>query len=74
VPLAPNSGRCPPEAEILDENGNVTSYRRVRVVLFNGHDTARKEPSGWPAGGKGACNWRISRSPHPFEIREFEVL
>lgn len=62
--LQPNAGKCPSEAH----------GRRVRVVLFNGHDTARKEPGGWAADGKSGCNWRIGKPPHPFEIKEWELI
>jgi hypothetical protein len=42
--------------------------KRVRVVLFNGMRPAET----WPADGKGACSWRISRPPFAFEIKEWE--
>lgn len=74
MPLAPNPGHCPPECEILDEDGNVIGHRRVRVVCFGGYDTKTKEPAGWPAGGRGGCNWRIGKRPHPYEIREWEII
>lgn len=56
-----------------------TEGKRVKVRLFNGTIAGTKpisptSPAGWPADGKGACNWRISNPPHPFEIKEYCVL
>ena len=68
----PNLGRIPPECEILDEQGNVTGYRAVHVVLFNGFSTSKAGHAPWPAGGgRPPTNWRISKPPHPFEIAEW---
>ncbi|MBB4859673.1 hypothetical protein HNO88_003002 [Novosphingobium chloroacetimidivorans] len=64
MPLQPNPGKCPAEA----------AGRRVRVVLFNGTDTARTEPGGWAADGKSGCTWRIHRPPHPFDIKLWELI
>ncbi|HEX8553986.1 MAG TPA: hypothetical protein VF695_04700 [Sphingomonas sp.] len=57
--MKPNPGYCPPEA----------IGKRVAVRLING--TSVPAP-GWPADGKGGCNWR--RTGQPFEIDRFEVL
>ena len=56
--------------------------KRVKVRLFNGRICGEEPvspttPAGWPAGGegvRGACNWRISKPPHPFDIDEFWIL
>lgn len=69
-----NPGHLPDDCLILDDDGEVTGHRRVHVQLFNGHSTRTKEPAGWPSGGRGACNWRISKPPHPYEIEFFEVI
>lgn len=45
--LADNPGERPREA----------AGKRVRVILRNGYDTAKREPGGWPADGRGGCNW-----------------
>jgi hypothetical protein len=72
VPLAPNTGKCPPDCEIVDEHGEVTGHRRVRVVLENGTDSARSSPHGWASGGRGACDWRLRN--HPFAIAQWELI
>jgi len=73
--LAPNLGRIPDECILSrDEEGKPNLFARVRVVLFNGTDTAKTEPAGWAAGGRNGCSWKISRRPHPFEIKEYEKL
>ncbi|MDQ2762103.1 MAG: hypothetical protein M3Y22_00965 [Pseudomonadota bacterium] len=41
--------------------------KRVRVRLANGNVAGP-----WPADGKGGVRW--SRSGHPFDISEFEVV
>ncbi len=62
MPLKPNSGRCP---------RGVTG-KRIRAVLHSGYDTAAKEPAGWPADGKGACNWHLGGSN--WDILEWELI
>lgn len=52
-----NLGHLPIEAE----------GKRVRGRLRNG--TAF---SGWPADGRGACRWSLTRSP--FDIEFYEVI
>jgi len=74
VPLKQNPGYLPADCLVRDEARQVIGHRRVRVVLFGGVDSARKEPGGWASGGRGACNWAISPRPHPFEIRQYEVI
>lgn len=72
--LKPNPGSIPPECIIRDDDGNITGFRRVRVVCFGGYDSGEREPAGWLSGGRGSCDWTISRKPHPFEISEYEPL
>lgn len=64
MPVTRNEGRCPPEAE----------GRNIHAILFNGTRTREKSPQGWPATGRGACSWRISKPPHPFEIEFWELV
>jgi len=73
--LAPNLGHLPDECILArDDEGKPAVFARVRVVLFNGYDTKVKEPAGWASGGRGGCSWKISRRPHPYEIKEYEKL
>jgi hypothetical protein len=59
------TGKCPREAH----------GKRVRVSLVNGYDSKVKEPSGWPADGKGACRWSRTAPPHNgFDIDQYEVI
>jgi hypothetical protein len=76
MPWLPNLGRCPDECAILDpETGEVTSWRNVHVRLHGGFDTQKAGHAPWPAkGGRIDTNWRLSKpTPHPFEIKEYEV-
>jgi hypothetical protein len=57
--MKPNPGYLPSEA----------IGKRVAVRLANGIPVP---PPGWPADGKGGCNWRLNG--HPFNIAEFEVI
>lgn len=69
-----NEGRCPYEAEIRDEGGGIAGHRAVHVRLFGGWDSKKAGHKPWPAAGaRPPTNWRISRPPHPFEIKEYEV-
>jgi hypothetical protein len=63
VPRFRNEGYCPREAD----------GQRIHATLFNGIDTRDASPQGWPADGRGACNWRISRPPHPYDIKDWEI-
>lgn len=74
MPRKRNPGRCPDDAIIQDETGEVAGYRRIHATLFNGTDTAIKSPGGWPAGGHGACKWSFGARPHPFDIELYEVI
>lgn len=66
--MRPNPGRLPPECVIRDDDGNVTGYRSVRVVLWGGIASGP-----WPsAGGRPPTCWKISKPPHPYEIKEWE--
>lgn len=69
-----NEGRVPPATEIVDDAGDVVGYRAVHVVLFNGFSTKAAGHLPWPAaGGRIPTSWRISKPPHLFEIREWEL-
>lgn len=71
---APNPGRCPSECEIRDDAGELVGFRRVHVTFFNGRTSREKSPQGYPSGGRDACNWRIGKPPHPYDIQYFEVI
>lgn len=62
MPLAPNPGHLPDSAK----------GKRVRVVLRNTYDTAKREPRGWPADGAGGCDWRLTGSN--WDIMQWEVI
>lgn len=66
--VRPNPGRLPDEADGTDEGKTF----RVHVRLRNGYCTKEKEQLGWPASGRGACNWRLTGSP--FDILEWEII
>lgn len=69
--MQPNIGELPRECRILDEAGEVTGYRAVRIKLFNGMVVGP-----WPSkGGRGGdTKWAISRpKPHPFQIEFWEL-
>lgn len=69
-----NVGELPWECIVRDENGKITGWRNVHVRLFGGYDSRKAGHPPWPAdGARPATNWAISRRPHPFEIREWEV-
>jgi hypothetical protein len=65
-----NPGHCPDEADGTDEGK--TFY--VHVRLFGGYSTEEAGHAPWPATGRGACDWRISRPPHPFQIEYWELV
>lgn len=71
----PNPGRLPPECVVLDDDGEPCGYRSVHVRLFGGYDSKAAGDRPWPsAGGKPfPTRWAISRPPHRFEIKEFEI-
>jgi hypothetical protein len=64
--MTPNPGYCPAESE----------GKRVRVWLGNGRPGATDDnpmsPPGWPADGRGGCDWRLAS--HPFAIAFYEVI
>jgi hypothetical protein len=77
----PNPGSLPPECEIW---ANVATdgvlarsrvgYRNVYVRLFGGYDSAKRGDPPWPSGGgRVPTNWRVSRTPHPYQIEEWEL-
>ncbi len=70
-----NPGHLPEECIIRDDDGEVTGYRSVHVVLFGGFDSRKRGDAPWPsAGGRPSpTNWKISRPPHPYEIKEYEI-
>lgn len=71
--LKPNKGRLPRGLVIRDDEGEVSGYHLVHVVLFNGYSTKKAGAAPWPAGGKRPpTNWGISHPPHPFEIEFYE--
>ncbi|WP_371431355.1 hypothetical protein [Novosphingobium sp.] len=75
MPHLPNPGHLPDDCLVHDEHGNVTGHRGIHVRLFNGWDSKASGNAPWPsAGGRPPTVWTISRPPHPFEIREFEVM
>lgn len=83
MPYLPNPGHCPPETEIwadVETDGilarSIVGHHKVHVRLFSGFDTKAAGHAPWPAkGGRPIeTNWSISRTPHPFQIREFEVV
>ena len=74
-----NLGRCPREAEIRAEDGGMAGYRKVHVILHNGHDTKGRGQDPWPAaqpyGSRSPSTvWRISQPPHDFEIKKWEII
>lgn len=70
-----NEGRLPDACLILDEQGEVTGYRKVHVRLHGGWDSKAAGHDPWPAGGgRPPTEWRISRKPGPFEIESYEVV
>ncbi len=81
MPYQPNLGHVPDECLIRDEDGNVTGFRAVHVRLFGspernlkGFDSKAAGLPPWPAGGaRTPTIWKISRKPHPFEIKEWEI-
>lgn len=73
--LQPNPGSLPRDCIVLDEEGNVIGFRKVHVVLFNGHSTRAAGQDPWPASGaRPPTCWSISRPPQPFEIKAYEVV
>lgn len=71
-----NPGYLPEECILTDpETGEVAGYRHVHVVLFNGWDSKAASSPPWPSNGSraGPTVWKISRPPHPFEIKQYEV-
>lgn len=73
--MPPNPGHLPEECILTDpETGEVTGYRMVNVILFNGWDSRKAGSGPWPArDGRPPTNWSIRRpDPHPFDIKEFE--
>lgn len=78
----PNKGAFPTECEIwadVETDGvlarSLVGFRQVHVRLFGGWDSAKALAAPWPSkGGRPVdTNWRISRPPHPFEIKEWEA-
>lgn len=85
----PNPGHVPPETEIWEDvetSGvvarSLVGHRPVHVRLWGdpargvaGWDTKRAGQAPWPAkGGRQIdTDWRISKPPHPYQIKEFEV-
>lgn len=75
MPYLTNQGQLPPECEVRDKHGDIVSWRAVHVILFGGFDSKKADHAPWPSfGGRPPTVWRISRNPHPFEIKEYEVI
>jgi hypothetical protein len=76
MPANPGTGHVPDDCYAIDpETGEVVGTRAVHVVLFNGWSSRAAGHAPWPAaGGRLPTQWRISSPPHPFEIREYEVI
>lgn len=55
-----NPGYCPGAAK----------GKRVMVELVNGN----RPKDSWPADGKGEPNWKVSKPPHPFEIKRYLIV
>lgn len=69
-----NPGHLPRECVIHDEQGEVTGYRPVHVRLWGGLDSRKAGHAPWPSGGtRVATDWTISKPPHPFDIKEYEI-
>jgi len=70
-----NPGHLPFDCTIFDENGQEAGCRHVHVKLFNGWDS-RNHGMTWPARGLRApfTRWEISKPPHPFQIKEYEIV
>lgn len=49
---------------------SIARGKRVRGILANGAPFG--SPAGWPADGKAACRW--TRTGHPFDIEQYEVV
>lgn len=68
-----NPGRLPPEC-VLESEAGVITYRNVHVRLFGGYDSKKAGAAPWPAGGgRPPTRWSVSRVPHPFDIRAWEL-
>lgn len=69
----PNAGSLPSACVIADDQGNVTSYRKVHVRLRQGYDTRKVGAAPWPSGGsRPPTRWSLSKSA--FDIIEYEVV
>ena len=66
--MQPNPGHLPSEADGTDEGKTL----RVHVILRSGYDSRERAPQGWAATGRGACNWRLTKSA--FDILEWELI
>jgi len=83
VAFQPNPGEFPTECEIwadVETDGilarSLVGYRAVHVRLWGGYDSKAAGDRPWPSKGGRPFDtrWAISRKPHPFEIREYEVV
>lgn len=70
--MTPNPGHLPADCVVFDADGHEIGTRAVHVVLFNGWDS-RKASGGFPWPSASVV-WSISRPPHPFEIKQYEVV
>lgn len=71
----PNAGSLPSACVIVDDQGNVTSYRKIHVRCFGGYDSRKAGHDPWPSHTGRAQNtsWKISRPPFDLDIREWEL-
>lgn len=65
--MKPNPGHCPDDA----------IGKRVIVKLANGliqgkEPVSSTAPRGWAADGRWGCRW--TRTGHPYDIAEYEVI
>lgn len=76
----PNPGHLPFDCTIFDADGREAGFRQVHVRTFGGPDTPPYDSkkaghAPWPAAGaRPPTRWEIDRRPHPFQIKEYEVV
>lgn len=70
----PNAGKLPAACRIVDDQGEVTGYRKVHVRLHGGWCSRAAGHEPWPAGGgREATRWAVGKPPHDFDIKEWEL-
>lgn len=75
MPYLPNPGHLPDECVILDEDGQVTGFRKCHVRLRNGYDSCAAGAAPWPSfdNRQPRTRWKQDGRPHPFDILEYEI-